>query len=869
MLSSLKKNLKYKTLIEESNLFDEKYYLKEYTDARLSNFTAIEHFCKEGLEKGYRPNDSFDPIWYGNYYSHVKNSSLLPLIYFLTFGKDENHFQNRKEMVYYTLIKKSGLFDSNFYLNYYKDVEEKDSDWLLHYVRYGEKEGKSPNRTFDVTRYYNNYKDEILRLNISAFEHYILHSDEINSLVLKAKENMATPFKKNDLNIVALLPENIENENRASMLRVVAPLTLDLVKEKIFFKALPHSFDFSEIVTYDSCIVYANTIRGKEKAEALVDVLKKSKIELIVYVEKEESSELDVTISYLLDHANVALFSTQLLMERYPSKVKRKFILPAVLELELLDKEILEFLALTWLQSIQKVNTIVDNSELFDKVFYIEDNADLKRKSINPLWHYYWYGWREKRLPSTKIDIFWYVDNYLENYLLPINPILHYEFIGRNREYDIKAKYKGLSKSITLPSNPKRVALFAGYDKDGIIDNSVLLFIKELSKYSDVYFLSDSIVSQKELDKLEPYTKGTWAYRHGEYDFGSYKRLAQYHVGWEAIEKYDELLFVNDSSYLLDSLDKVFTKMSAKKTSFWGMQTTKGIYVIKEKASNKFRLKIPINNIKKKHMENYFNEDIFDFHLGSYFLAFRTNVIKDKKFQKFLWHVSKERNKTTLILRNEIGLTKFLIANEYDFETYMDDLYPYHPVYTNRVYDMMENGFPFFKRLFMVLNHYKEKELYSWKKRLLSIYPTLDIKPIEDNLNRVGDATAIYKNLDVDKNDKPLLSTKDFILEDKKTVVENNVWVFLVSAETHTLNKESMSILQDIKDDKNIEKIVLYRSKRVDIDGENIEFLPLYSREGQHSLLRASKIFVGELLNLEVSFPLDINKHEFIGLKNE
>ena len=866
MLSSLKKNLKYKTLIEESNFFDEKYYLKQYQDARLSNFTAIEHFCKEGLEKGYRPNDSFDPIWYGNYYSHVKTSSLLPLIYFLTFGKDENHFQNRKEMVYYTLIKKSGLFDSNFYADYYKNLEEKETDWLLHYVRYGEKEGKSPNRTFDATRYYNDYKDEILRLNISAFEHYILHSDEINSLVLKAKENMATPFKKNDLNIVALLPEDIENENRASMLRLVAPLTLDFLKEKIFFKALPHSFDFYEIVTYDSCIVYANTIKQKKRAELLVDVLKKSKIELIVYVEKEENSKLDAPISYLLDHANVALFSTKILMERYPSKVKRKFLLPAVLELELLDKEMLEFLALTWLQSIQKINIIVDNSELFDKKFYIEDNADLKRKSINPLWHYYWYGWREKRLPSTKIDTFWYADNYFQNYLLAVNPILHYELIGKDREYEIKPKYRGLTKRVALPSKPKRVALFAGYDKDGIIDDSVIIFIKELSKYSDVYFLSDTTVSQKELDKLAPYTKGAWAYRHGEYDFGSYKRLAQYHVGWETIERYDELLFVNDSSYLLDSLDKVFTKMNSKITSFWGLQATKGIKSTKDKSSNKFSSKVSIEEIKKKYLKEYFNEDKFDFLLGSYFLAFRTNIIKDERFQKFINNITKERNKVTIILRNEIGLTKFLIANEYDFETYMDDLYPFHPVYTNIVYDMIENGFPFFKRLFMTLNHYKEKELYSWKQRLLALYPTLDIKPIEENLNRVADATSLYKNLDIDNNDKPLLSAKDFILEDKKTVVEKNVWVFLVSTETHLLNKESIAIIQD---NENIEKIILYRSKQIEINGKNIELLPLYSRKGQESLLRASKIFVGELLNLEVPFPLDIDTHEFIGLKNE
>lgn len=865
---NIKKDLKYKNLIDENNFLDVKYYLKRYQNARLSKFTAIEHFCKVGLEKGYKPNECFDPIWYANYYGHLKNSSFLPVIYFLTLGKNENHFQNKEEMVYYTLIKKSGLFDSDFYASYYENLKKDSVDLLLNYVRYGEKEGKRPNATFDATLYHGKYKNEILKLNISSFEHCILYHDEINDLLLNAKKNMATTFKKNDLNIVALLPDKIEDENRASMLRLVAPLTLNLVKEKIFFKALPCSFDLYEVITYDSCILYASTITEQKQAESLVFLLKKHKIELLVYVEKEENSSLDLTISYLLDHANVALFSTQALIDRYGSKVKRKFILPAVLELELLNTEMLEFLALTWLQSIQKLNTLVDNSECFDKVYYIDEYADLKRKAVKPLGHYYWYGWRENRLPSARFDIFWYQEKHLQNYLGAVNPVLHYELIGKDRGYETKPTFKGLSKKVTLANNPKRITLFAGYDKDGIIDESVIIYLKELSKYSDVYFLSDSIISEKELDKLRPYTKGAWAYQHGEYDFGSYKRLARCHVGWETIEQYDELLFVNDSSYLLSPLDKIFSKMSAKKTSFWGMQATKGTYATREKESNIFNSKIPMSKIKKEYMERYFNEDKFDFHVGSYFLAFRTNIIKDKKFQKFIGHVSKERNKTTLILKYEVGLTKYLIANEYDFETYMDDLYPYHPLFTNSVYAMIEDGFPLFKRLFIVLNHYRVKELYSWKKRLLSTHPTLDLKPIEESIKRMGNVTAIYKNLDVEKNDEKLFSTKDFMIEDKKTIVEKDIWVFPVAMDTHTLSESSRRFFEEIKDNEKIKKVVLYRSKSIDIKGVNIEYFPLYSKHGQESLLKSSKIFVGNLLNLEIPFPLDLDKHQFINVNN-
>jgi len=44
---------------------------------------------------------------------------------------------------------------------------------------------------------------------------------------------------------------------------------------------------------------------------------------------------------------------------------------------------------------------------------------------------------------------------------------------------------------------------------------------------------------------------------------------------------------------------------------------------------------------------------------------------------------------------------------------------------------------------------------------------------------------------------------------------------------------------------------------------------PLYSKQGQEYLLKSSKIFVGNLLNLEIPFPLDTYKHEMININAE
>ena len=88
-------------------------------------------------------------------------------------------------------------------------------------------------------------------------------------------------------------------------------------------------------------------------------------------------------------------------------------------------------------------------------------------------------------------------------------------------------------------------------------------YLRELSRFADVYYLADCEMEAGELDKLAPYTRGRWAIRHGRYDFGSYSMLARDLVGWDVLETYDEMLLANDSCYLVRPFDEVFDRMDA------------------------------------------------------------------------------------------------------------------------------------------------------------------------------------------------------------------------------------------------------------------------------------------------------------------
>ena len=69
----------------------------------------------------------------------------------------------------------------------------------------------------------------------------------------------------------------------------------------------------------------------------------------------------------------------------------------------------------------------------------------------------------------------------------------------------------------------KRAVIFAHYDKDGIIKDYILYYLKELKMVADkIVFVSCSDLKNSE--SLNGLADKIIAEPHNEYDFGSYKR---------------------------------------------------------------------------------------------------------------------------------------------------------------------------------------------------------------------------------------------------------------------------------------------------------------------------------------------------------
>lgn len=125
------------------------------------------------------------------------------------------------------LIKSSILFDSDWYLQKYRDVKKSKKDPALHYVQFGWKEGRNPSQAFDTKK----YLDMVPEAGISEtcpLVHYIKHRDSVNNTMiwqLKFIEERGINKKQIKQAIDAFKETGISSEDRGSQHKITISLT--------------------------------------------------------------------------------------------------------------------------------------------------------------------------------------------------------------------------------------------------------------------------------------------------------------------------------------------------------------------------------------------------------------------------------------------------------------------------------------------------------------------------------------------------------------------------------------------------------------------------------------------------------------------
>ena len=270
----------------------------------------------------------------------------------------------------------------------------------------------------------------------------------------------------------------------------------------------------------------------------------------------------------------------------------------------------------------------------------------------------------------------------------------------------------------------KRLCVFAHWDKDNIIDDYVIYYLNSLKEICDnIIFVSDCDLTKKELTKIDNIVKYSIAQKHGEYDFGSYKR--GYLLAKEKNIDFDELIFANDSCYgPFYPLKPIFEKMEKKNLDFWGM--TQNSYGIVQR--------------------NDINYPTWSPHIQSYFLVFNKKILSSKVFKTFILSIKKENSKIDIIKNYEIGLSEILKKEKFKSGVFINKFKHTENCLASK-WDklILKYHFPFIKSNLIKYGDYFLGEIKNWSSIIASIsdYP---INYIKTNCQRYN--THYYSRYD-------------------------------------------------------------------------------------------------------------------------
>ncbi|MDR0726523.1 MAG: hypothetical protein LBF37_00500 [Rickettsiales bacterium] len=219
-----------------------------------------------------------------------------------------------------------------------------------------------------------------------------------------------------------------------------------------------------------------------------------------------------------------------------------------------------------------------------------------------------------------------------------------------------------------MAQKPRRLFLFAAYDASdpdhGIVDDSLLIYLRELNKLGDIVLYMDNDGADNELKKVAPYVLYAGANRHTEYDFGSYKRAYLWAYNNLKLSDYDWIYMVNDSMYApIHPLQPIIEKLESSGLGVTGM----------------------VCNPNPRHP-----------HIQSWFIGLSQKIFASDWFDKFMRSVTHQTEKGMVTRLYEQGFTKNLITRnipwgcEYTIKN--------RGVY-NQIKSLYKNGFPFMKKL--------------------------------------------------------------------------------------------------------------------------------------------------------------------------
>lgn len=287
----------------------------------------------------------------------------------------------------------------------------------------------------------------------------------------------------------------------------------------------------------------------------------------------------------------------------------------------------------------------------------------------------------------------------------------------------------------------KRLFLFASYDKNNVVDDTVVHYVKHLSTLGDVIFIMDNNLTISEIKKISELNNvlHASAKQHQEYDFGSYKRGYIWAKDNKVLNNYDWLYFVNDSVYgPLSSLSNILSDIESKNADEVGL----------------------IENTEPDHPT----------HIQSWFVGFSKKIFTQNFFDEFMKKICREDNKLDIITKYEVRLSRLIARQGFKMSAFIkNDVQNNIEIYQYPI-NMLNKGLPFIKK--RSINKIKQRHLLNAH----SDFPDI-IDKIYNHANIIEDTVYIPDKY-VKKFKLTFLSLPIFSIRGKQLSKQYKIYLF-------------------------------------------------------------------------------------------
>lgn len=241
---------------------------------------------------------------------------------------------------------------------------------------------------------------------------------------------------------------------------------------------------------------------------------------------------------------------------------------------------------------------------------------------------------------------------------------------------------------MVLSKDCKRFCSYAFYDPEGIVDDYVLVFLKELKKEIDtIVFISNGQVDPNGKCKVEQLGIQVWERENVGFDIEGHKYVLQ-NYGYDKLREYDEIIMTNSTiAGPLYPLSEMFNSMGERDVDFWG--------------------------ITMHHGENYDPWNLIEYgyippHVQSFFIAIRKSMFDTNVFRNYWNQLRPIRSYFEAVGFHEVVFTKKFADMGYKWDVYIDSseldhISSYPLSYTPREV-IVDKRCPIFKRKSLFLS---------------------------------------------------------------------------------------------------------------------------------------------------------------------